>query len=940
MRSINWKTVLPVLAAIALFYALSLVYFSPMLEGKQLIQHDIKQWQGMAQEVEEHRELTGEEALWTGSMFSGMPAYQISVRWTSNMLLHVNKLFNGFLPRPGNFLFLYLIGMYIFLRILKVDNWLSVIGAIAFAFSSYFLVILPAGHTSKASAIGYMPLVLGGLYLVYRSRRMLLGAAVFALFLGLEIAMNHVQVTYYLGFVMLLFVLAELVASVRTGTWLDFAKRSALGLVAVMLALACNLGLLWSTWEYGKFSTRGQSELTIQADGSPAEAIRTTGLDKDYVTRWSYGIDESFSFLIPDAQGGATGVIGANEPALSEADGRLRQAVAQQNRYWGDQDFTSGPVYLGAIVILLMLLMLAQVRDQARWWVIAALPLLFLLVNLITVPAAAFAIVAIYLLAGLLLWREPLPYALFCAFVLTLILSWGRNYMPLTDFFLDHVPGYNKFRAVTIILVIASLTAPILGILYLDKLLRDKGWDKATEKRSLITIGILALFLLFVAVSPGTLFDLISNAEREAFNAQADSDPKMEAQMVMFVDSLKAVRAAIFSADAWRSFAFVAAAGVLIFFFGRRTINATILLAGLGLLMLLDLWVVDKRYMHNEMARGRYEQWEEKGGLPHKPNASDLAILSMQEQDPNARGRYEALYEGMRQARVNNAIASLRISPDQDQLMKFAAMRRADHYRVLNLSRPFDDARTSYFHRSVGGYHGAKLKRYQEIIEFHLSPSIQRIGGLLQAGTSLPQIDSLLARQGVLNMLNTRYLVFNPEKPPIQNLNGYGAGWFVNDVRWVKNSDEEIMAIGEVDLQGTAVIDERYREQLGDAPISADPSASVELVNYETNELTYSVRSAGGGVVVLSEIWYGPDWKAYIDGQPVDHVRGNYVLRVLRVPPGEHELAFKVESRAFDTSGTIMLASSLLLILLVLGMLAMELRAWIDGRRPAAEVEA
>jgi hypothetical protein len=940
MRAIQWKNVLPVLAALAIFYLLSLVYFSPMLEGKQLIQHDIKQWQGMAQEVEEHRELTGEEALWTGSMFSGMPAYQISVKWGSNLLLHVNKLFNGFLPRPGNFLFLYLLGMYIFLRILKVDNWLSVIGAIAFAFSSYFFVILPAGHTSKASAIGYMPLVLGGVYLLYRSRRMLLGAALLALFLGLEIAMNHVQVTYYLGIVLLLFVLAEFVACIRTGTWIDFIKRSGLGVVAVVLALLCNLGLLWSTWEYGKFSTRGPSELTIQADGTPAESVRTTGLDKDYVTRWSYGIEESFTLLIPDAKGGASGYIGANEPALDKADRQMRQFIAQQNRYWGAQDLgTSGPVYLGAIVILLMLLLLAQVREHARWWLLAALPIIILLVTQINDPTVAFAVVAIYLTAGLFLWREPLPYALFSGFVLTLMLSWGRNYMPLTDFFLDHVPGYNKFRAVTIVLVIASLTAPVLGILYMDKLLRDKGWDKITEKRSLIMMGVLAFFLLFLAVSPGSLLDLISDAERDAYAAQADSDPKMEAQIVAFVDSLKQVRGAIFSADAWRSFGFVVAAGLLIFLFGRRIINSTILLIGLGVLMLFDLWVVDKRYMHNEMARGRYAQWEEKGGSPHKPNASDLAILSMQEQDPSARGRYDELVDELREAH-RSALGAERMQPDQEQLVKFGAMRRADHYRVLNLGRPFDDARTSFFHRSIGGYHGAKLKRYQELIEFHLSPTIQNISGLLQKGTSLPQIDSLLARQGVLNMLNTRYLVFNPEKPPIQNLNGFGAGWFVNDVRWVKNSDEEIQVVGDVDLQQTVVVDERYKEQLGDQQTSSDPSASVELMNYETNELTYTVRSSGGGVVVFSEIWYGPDWQAYVDGQAVDHVRGNYVLRALRVPAGEHEIVFKIESRAFRTSGTVMLASSLLLVLLVLGMLALELRAWMDGRTPSAEVEA
>ena len=864
-------------------------------------------------------------------MFSGMPAYQISVKWASNLLLHVHQLFQGFLPRPASFLFLYLLGMFVFLKILKLDTWLAVVGAIAFAFSSYFFVILPAGHTSKASAIGYMPLVLGGVYLLYRSRKMLLGAALLALFLGLEIAVNHVQVTYYLGLVIIFFVLAEFVASLRTGTWIDFLKRSGLGVVAIVLALLCNLGLLWSTWEYGRYSTRGPSELTIRADGSPADDVKTSGLDKDYVTMWSLGIEESFTLLIPDAKGGATGQIGANEEALSRSDPRLRQFVAQQNRYWGDQRFVSGPVYIGAIVVLLMLLMLAQIPDRARWWVIAALPLLFLLVN-IGSPVIAFILVIGYLLAGLFLWKEPLPYALFSGFILTLVLSWGRNYMPLTDFFLDNIPGYNKFRAVTIILVIVSLAAPILGVLYLDRLTQSKGWDKLMERRSLIIIGIVTGFLLFVSLSPGTLFDLISENERDAFTSQAESSPEMEEQIVLAVDSLKNVREGIFSADAWRSLGFVIAAAVLIVLFGRRTIGAPVLIGGLGLLILLDLWLVDKRYMNNETVRGRYAQWEDKGGIPHKPNAADLAILATQEEDPNARTKYEGTLENMRAASKENNSNS-RIQPEEDQLVKFAAMRRADHYRVLNLASPFDDARTSYFHRSVGGYHGAKLKRYQELIDFHLGGSIQRIGGLLQSGTSLPQIDSLLAREGVLNMLNTRYLIFNPERPPIQNLNGFGAGWFVNEIRWAANSDEEIQMLGEIDPQNTAVIDERFRQQIGDAAIASDPSASVELTHYETNELTYNVRSANGGVIVLSEIWYGPDWQAYIDGQPVEHVRADYVLRALRVPAGEHEVIFKIESRAFNTSRPIMFASSLLLILLVIGMLGMEWRAAMPGER-------
>jgi hypothetical protein len=550
MNAIPWKRLLPVFAAIVLFYALSLVYFSPMLEGKSLDQHDIKQWQGMAKEVDEHRDATGEEALWTGSMFSGMPAYQISVKWTANLLHYADALFHGFLPRPANFLFLYLVGMFVLLRILKVDPWLAVVGAIAFAFSSYFFVILPAGHTSKANAIGYMPMVLGGLYLLFRGR-MLLGAALLALFLGLEVAMNHVQVTYYLGILLVLFGLAEAVRAVRGGTLPDFAKRAGLGVAAVALALLCNLGVLWSTLEYGKYSTRGKSELTILPDGSAAANVRTGGLDRDYVTQYSYGKQESFTFLVPDAKGGATGAMG-NGAELSGADPRFRQNLAQMNRYWGDQLSTSGPQYAGVIVALLMLLMLVQTEGKGRWWLLGSglLVLLQILVsnaapfdleNVATVGGIKASIVAglllvAYLVAGLFLMRDGMVYALFSALLVTLLLSWGRNLMPLTDFFLEYVPGYNKFRAVTIILVVVELAAPVLAILFLDRLLKTRNsaegtWDKVTEKRSLIAMGVLLVLLLAMALLPDGLFDFVNDQERSALMRQAE-DPKMEAQVM------------------------------------------------------------------------------------------------------------------------------------------------------------------------------------------------------------------------------------------------------------------------------------------------------------------------------------------------------------------------------------------------------------------------
>jgi len=517
-----------------------------------------------------------------------------------------------------------------------------------------------------------------------------------------------------------------------------------------------------------------------------------------------------------------------------------------------------------------------------------------------------------------------LIYALFSALLLTLLLSWGRNLMPLTDFFLEHVPGYNKFRAVTIILVVVELAAPLLGILYLDRLVKDGGWDKAMEKRSLIGIGAVLVLLLAMAVAPDSLFSFVSDQERASLTEQA-SDPKMEAQVMAFVGALKEVRISLFTTDVWRSFAFILAAGLLVFLFGRKKVGKVVLIAGIGALILLDQWTVDKRYMHNDKDRGRYAQWvdDEEAQHPYKPDAADKAILEA-EWSPVADADHKATMERLKQ---DGELAVGKARAEVEMIERFGSLRRHGGYRVVTLGNPFNDTKVSYFHRSLGGYHGAKLKRYQELIEFQLGPAIQRVGGMLQSGTSLPQMDSLLAKEGVLNMLNTRYLIYNPERPPIRNTNAYGPGWFVDEVKWVKNADEEITTLGTIDPSTTALIDERYRSALGSINAVADPSASVELTMYATNELTYTVRSQNGGVVVFSEIWYGPDWKATIDGNPVDHARADYVLRALAVPGGEHTVVFKVESTPYNTSKPLAMASSALLLLLVLGALGWEARA-------------
>jgi hypothetical protein len=907
------KKLLPVVAAIAFFVSLSLAYFSPVLEGKQIVQGDKKQWQGMAQEILEHRAAYDEDPLWSGSAFGGMPAYQIAVSWPTNLLLHVDKAIRLELPRPASFLLLYLLGMYFLLLCLRVDPWVSIVGAVAFALTTYSIIILEAGHNSKANAIGYMPAALGALVLLYRGKE-LLGAALFALFLGLQIAMNHLQVTYYLGFVLLFYALALLVEAWRQGALAAFMRRSVWGAVALAFALAANTGVLWGTMEYGKYTTRGASELTVRADGNSAEEVRTDGLDRDYITDWSYGIEESLTFLVPDAKGGVSGYIGQENGVLAGADTRMRKDLAQMMRYWGEQRFVSGPIYLGVVAVLLMLLAMTGGQKHARWWALAALPLMIVMHG-VQAPILSGALLLAYFIAGLFLCRDTIRYALFAGSVLAVLLGWGKNLMPLTDFFLDHVPGYTKFRTVTIILVVLGMAVPALGAVYLDRLLRKEEEDGASGRRTYLVIGSLLLVLAVLALAPGSFTQLLSFQEKEGFARQVEEMPQMAGQMELFVEELQGVRARILSADAWRGFAFVLITGIVLVLFRRGIIGRPAVLAGVGLLVLIDLWVVDKRYVNNEKDRGRYLQWEEEASAlyPHLPTPADEAIL---EQESRAVPAFTEKVQ-LAEQRLKGELSGHERRPLPERakaVANFSVLRANTHYRVLNLNNAFNDARTSYFHRSVGGYHGAKLKRYQELIEFHLAPEISAMTGLMRSGTDQPALAALLGQQPALNMLDTRYLIYDPNKPPIRNPHALGAAWFVNEVKWVPNADAEVIALRDMDPRHTAVVDQRYRAVLGEEPVQVDSSAYVRVIEQRSNKIAYTLMSRKGGVVVFSEIHYAPDWQAYVDGEAVDHACANYVLRALRIPGGEHTVEFRVQSRPYEASSGIMLVTSLLIL--------------------------
>lgn len=922
---IDTKKLLPIGAAIVLFFVMVLAYFPLTLEGQKLKQGDIRNFTGASHDIVEHREAYGEEPLWSESMFSGMPAYQISVRWSNGVMPYLDKLFHGFLPLPAGFVFLYLIGMYILLRCLRVDPWVAVVGAVAYGFSSYFLIILEAGHNSKANAVGYMPMVLGAFYVLMRGDKRI-GAALFALFLTLLVYVNHVQVAYYLGIVLVLFGLAEAWRAVREKRVGDLLVRGGLAAVGVALALVCNFASLWSTYEYGKFTTRGPSELTISQPGGTEEGNRTSGLDKDYVTQWSYGKQESFSLIVPNAKGGASGsIIQSREDLDDLSDPAFRQQVLKKyqdggyvNSYWGDQSFTSGPVYIGVVVVLLMLLLLARAETRARWWVLGSLLLIALLLK-ITSPVLAGGLVIAYLLAGLYLWRDTLAYALFSAFLLALLLSWGQYYMPLTDFFLDHVPGYDKFRAVTIILVIVELCAPVLGALYLDRLVREEKWDKEATRRFLIPAGALGLVLLVLAVAGPSLFNFFSDAEKDQLQATASQS---------YVDGLKAFRIGVFSADVWRSLGLLVVGAGAVWAFGRRMIGRPLFIGLLGLVVLIDLWGVDRRYVNDDTdEKGRYEHWEDaaQSKLPFQPEAADLSILSG-EQNASTEADFTEAMARLRKEKQENNELDRRVTKEEEAVTRFGSLRRTTHFRVLTLQDPFNDARVSYFHNSIGGYHGAKLKRYQELITFRLVPEMQALIGRLRAARTQGALDSAFLATPTLNMLNMRYLIAQGEHPALRNPHADGPAWFVDDVRVVKNADEEITTLGTIDPRHTALVDQRYTGDLDPAKAHTDSTASVTLKSHKANDLIYAVKSSGGGVVVFSEIWYGPDWVAEIDGKPAPYVRADYVLRAMAVPAGDHEVRFHLVSRAFNSYSKLGSIGSWVMILLVLALLGMAQR--------------
>ena len=788
----QFSKVKPHIIIIILFALISFAYFSPLIEGKSIDGHDIKTWIGMSKEISDFRDSSGTEALWTNSMFSGMPAYQISVKYSSNLVRYIDKVITLGFPRPANILFLYLLGFYLLLLSLKVDYRIAAVGAIAYAFSSYFFIIIQAGHMTKAHAIAYLPMVVASVIYTYRGK-LLLGGVLTALTVALELYSNHLQITYYLIFILIFIGLYQLFYDYNTKNLPSFFKRSAVLILAALLATGTCFTRLKTTMDYGKDSTRGKSELTNNIEN------KTKGLDKDYATQWSYGIAETMTLLIPNFHGGASqGELSTDSETYNalKRSPNAKKIIKNLPLYWGDQPIVSGPTYAGAIVIFLFLLSLFLLKGRFKYWILTLT-------------------------------------------ILSIFLAWGKNFMPLTELFLDFFPGYNKFRAVSMILIVAEFTLPLLAFLAFNNFIFSDA-NKLSKIKSLknaffVTGGITLLFSL----APNMFFDFVGvNDSVLASNGWP-------------VEALQLDRASMLSSDAWRSFFFVSLAFLSLFLFIKNKVSSNNIILVFAVLLLLDMWTINKRYLNDS-----HFIRSSKIKTPYKATQADNYILS--DNDPN--------------------------------------------FRVFNQSvSTFNDASTSYFHKSIGGYHGAKLKRYQELIDSHISK------GNMQ----------------VLNMLNTKYFILQTGKVNI-NPNVLGNAWFIKDVKIVENADDEILALNDFDASSIAVIDKRFQSFLGE--FSEDSSSNIKLDEYQPNYLRYSSVSTKNQIAVFSEVYYDKGWNSYIDGELVSHFRANYILRAMNIPKGNHTIEFRFEPEIFKIGERISLASSILLIISLIFVSVRELK--------------
>lgn len=806
--------------ALGIFFILTAAYFGPMMfEGKVLGQHDLATVKGMTQEVDQYaasgKEVEGGIIGWTGSMFSGMPTYSVVTHGAPvNYMKYADSVIKKIGYTGPAIVFTALICFYILMCVLGVNYWLAIAGSIAYAFASYNIIIVDVGHITKAYAIAYMPLTIAGMFLLFR-QKLLVGGILFLLGVAFSLMSSHIQITYYLALFCLILYIGFLFREIHLKDYKNLMRATVILFAGVVLAAVPMAGGLYTNLEMSKESLRGKTELT-QATTGQAEKI-SSGLDREYAFRWSYGKAETFTVMIPDFYGGASvGTLDRHSnlyQALQSRGAQVGQEV-QANTYWGDQPFTAGPVYFGALICFLFVLGMFVIRNPLKWWLLGATIFFF-------------------------------------------ILAWGKNFSWVNDFLFHYLPLYNKFRVPSMALVIPGLIFPLVGIWGLDRVFREKV-EKALLKKSLTYAFVLTggLCLLF-GLLPGLFLDFTS--PMDGYQQLPD----------WYRSALLQDREALLRADAFRSFFFILAGAALISWFRvakspARTVKYAA--AGIALLTLIDLWAVDKRYL------------------------DDTHFLS-----PRTESNYA-------------------MTPADGEILKDQDLS----YRVLNLNDPFNESRTSYYHKSIGGYSAAKLRRYQELIDHRIAGEITLLIERFKQAQSVEDLLPALAQLPTLNMLNTRYFIYNPAQPPLFNPFAYGNAWFVEDWQVVENADAEIAALDTLQPLKAAVIDKRFAAELEGLTMVPDSTASIELIAYEPVKLKYKTKSATEQLAVFSEIYYPYGWKAYIDGKPAAHFRADWVLRAMRIPAGEHLVEFKFVPEKVILAHQIASKVSLVVLILVI----------------------
>ncbi len=799
------KPVLPHLIAIILFIVIAFAYFYPVLEGKVLKANDSTVSTINSKEITDYRAEFKKEPLWTNSIFSGMPSYLISIRYPGNLMKHADNLLRIF-KMPVSVLFLSMAGFYFLLLLFGVNQWLAIGGAVAYGFSSFFFQILAAGHNTQAIALAYMAPMIGGIYYSYRHNA-IKGAFLTAFMLSLEIVGNHPQITYYAMICLLVFVITEFVYSLKERTVPKFLKTSAILIVPFIIAVGVNFGNLYTIREYSKYSIRGKSDLKVEHKNV------SSGLDRDYITFWSYGIDETMNLLIPDYKGGSGKPFDRDSETVKVLRKNMPgEAANQVMKYWGTQPGTDGPHYMGAIVIFLFVLGLVVLKGREKWWLLIAT-------------------------------------------ALSIMLAWGKNFMPFTNLFIDFFPGYNKFRAVTMTLVIAQFCIPLMGFLALRDYFNGSLSKKEMMKGIKIAGGVAGGIVLLILLIPGIAGSFLSPYETRYPD--------------WLTSSLISDRKGLLRADSFRSLLFIilGTGALLAFASGKLRKDYSILI--IALLILTDLWSADKRYLN----AGRFER----PSVIQKsftPSAADAIIL-------------------------------------EDK----------SYYRVLNLSVSTfnDNSPTSWFHKSIGGYHGAKFKRYQELIDSSINRELALFSSAADKATSVDDLLPVFNNTSVINMLNAKYVIYNNETPPIVNPHALGNAWFAEKPVFVEDANIELAALNTIDPSKEAAIDVRFKDQINGASYPVTGNDKIELVSYQPNELEYKYSADAEKLAVFSEIYYPAGWKCYVDGKESRYFRANYVLRGMILPGGTHQIKFTFKPSSYFIGNKISLASSLLLFILTAG---------------------